>query len=136
MKLGSPGFMGAFGDFLTEASFFKTDFGFFDFRWEAAGLQALFGLFNRGLSATDIDILGLLRDLCHNRDFSRCDFGITPEDRHVVRLIAYTVSKLADTQGRKKVTMAGQYPEFTFRAGRDDFIHLLTQQLLFRGHNL
>ncbi len=55
--------MGAFGDLLTETGFFEADFRFFDFRWEAAGLQALFSLFNRGLSAADIDVLGLLSDL-------------------------------------------------------------------------
>lgn len=32
--------------------------------------------------------------------------------------------------------MAWQHPEFAFRARRDDFIHLLTQQLLLRSHHL
>ena len=136
MKLRSPGFMSAFSNLLAETSLFEADFGFFDFRGKTAGLQALFSLFNRGLSAADIDILGLLSDFRHNRDFSRGYFGVTPEDRHMIRLITHTISKLADAQGRKEITMTGQYPEFTFRAWRDDFINLLTQQLLLRSHNL
>lgn len=89
-------FASAFGDLLTKTGFLKADFGFFDFRRKAAGLEPLFGFLNRGLSATDINILGLLRDLCHDRDLSRSDFGIAPENRHVVSLIADTISKLAD----------------------------------------
>ncbi len=128
-------FTSAFGDLFTKTGFLEADFGFFDLRGKTAGLQTLFSLFNRSLSTADVNILGLLSDLRHDRDLSRSDFGVTPEDRHMIRLITHTISKLADPKRGEEVAMAWQDTEFTFRARRDNFIHLLTQQLLLRSHH-
>ena len=90
------GLAGAIGDLFAEAGFFETDFCFFDFGRQAAGLQALFGLLHCRLRAVDIDIFGRLGDLGHDRHFGWCDFRIAPEDRHVVGLVSDAIAKLAD----------------------------------------
>ena len=95
-ELGVAGHAGAVGDLLAEAGFFKTDFCFFDIGRQAAGLESLFGLIYCRLRAVDIDILGLLGDLGHDRHFGWCDFRIALEDRHVVGLVSDAIAKLTD----------------------------------------
>ena len=95
-KLGVAGLVGAVGDLLAEAGFFKTDFSFFDFGGKAAGLESLLGLFDGGLGAAHVDIFGLFGDLGHDRDFCRRDFCVSPENRHVVGQIPDAIAKLTD----------------------------------------
>jgi hypothetical protein len=54
----------------------------------------------------------------------------------VIRAITEAIPKLADAQGGQEMAMARQHAEVAFRAGSNDFIDLLTQQLLFRRNDL
>src|SRR5881396_2420173 len=110
-ELGVPGLVGAVGDLLAEAGFFETDFSFFDFGGQATSLEMLLGLFDRSLSTLHINIFGLLGDLGHDGHFGRRDFGIAPEDRHVVGLISDAIAKLANAQRRKEMTVSRQHTE-------------------------
>src|SRR5690348_3441916 len=69
----------AFGDALAEASFFETDSGRFDFRWEAPRFESTRSFVDTGLGAIDIDVFGLFGHLGEDRDFLRRHFGKSPE---------------------------------------------------------
>ena len=92
-------FARALGDFPAEAGFFETDLGFFDFRRQAARFQPLLGFLNGGLRAIHIDVFGLFRDFCHDRNFGRRDFRVSPQDGHMIRAVTHAVAELADAQG-------------------------------------
>ena len=86
----------AFGNLPAEAGLFEADFRFFDFGRQATGLQQLLGLLDRSLRSIHIDILCFLRNLSHDGHFCRGDFGITPEDCHVVGLITHAIPEFTD----------------------------------------
>ena len=115
------------GDAFAESSFFKTDPGSFDLRWQATRFETMLSGFDTCLSTIDIDVFGLFSHLGKNRDFLWRHFGKPPEDRHVLRLLADPVSELADFQRGEKMGMAGEHAEFPFNAGRDHFLDLLTE---------
>lgn len=104
----------ALSDLFTKPGFFETDFRFFDFGGEAASLEPFLGLYECRLRAFHINVFSLLGDLGHDGHFSRCDFCVTPEDRHMAGLIPDTIAQFPNAQGRKKMAMPWQDAELTF----------------------
>jgi hypothetical protein len=51
-------------------------------------------------------------------------------------MIPNAVTEFSDTERRQEVAVTRQHTEVAFGPGRDDFIHLLTQQLLLRCDHL
>ena len=126
----------AFGDALAEASFFETDSGRFDFRREAPCFESTRSFFDTGLGAIDIDVFGLFGHLGEDRDFLRRHFSKSPEDGHVLHVLADPVAEFANFQRGEKMRMAGQHAKFAFNARRNHFLDLLTQQQVFRRDDL
>ena len=75
---------GSFGDFFAETRFFEADLRFFQFRRQAADVQALLRFLHRSLGSFDIDVFSLFGDFGQNRHLGRSHFGKSPENRHIV----------------------------------------------------
>jgi len=127
--------MGAGGDAFSETSFFEADSGRFDFRREASRFESTFSFFDTELGAIDIDVFSFFGHLGEDRDFLWRHFGKSPKNRHVVHVFADSVAELPDFQRGKKMSMAAEYAEFAFHAGRDHFFDVLTEQQMLRRHD-
>ena len=99
-------FLETLGYFLSKSRFFQTHPGLFDFRREPAALKTFFGLGHGGLGSFDVDIFGLLGDLCKDRDFLGRHVDESPQHRHVMLRFADPVVQFADPERRQKMTMA------------------------------
>jgi hypothetical protein len=129
VRLGS---MGAGGDAFSETGFFEADSGRFDFRREASRFESTFSFFDTGLGAIDIDVFSFFGHLGEDRDFLWRHFGKSPEDRHVLHVLADSVAEFSNFQRGEKMRMAGEHAEFAFNTRRDHFLDLLTEQQVFR----